>query len=168
LTSSGGQGVALVVMVFFAVAREGLESVFFLLATFQQSEGYAGAIGAFGGLAVAALIGWGIYAGGVRLNLRRFFRWTGLFILFVAAGLLAGSVRALHEAGWWNHWQAVLFDLSTTFPADGALGTVVAGLFGYNDAPTVSEGAAYVGFLAVTLVAFLRPHPIIHPRVAAQ
>lgn len=167
LTSSRGQGVALVVMVFFAVAREGLESVFFLLATFQQSQGWASVVGALGGLLVAVLVGWAIYAGGVRLNLRQFFRFTGLFILFVAAGLLAGSVRALHEAGLWNHWQAVVFDLSTSFPADGVLGTVLAGLFGYNDTPTVSEVAVYLVFLFVTLVAFLRPNPFAHTRTSA-
>ncbi len=167
LTSSRGQGVALVVMVFFAVAREGLESVFFLLATFQQTEGYASVVGAVCGLIVAFLIGWGIYAGGVRLNLRRFFLWTGLFILLVAAGLFAGSVRALHEAGLWNHWQSVVFDLSDRFPADGPLGTLFAGLFGYNDTPTVSEVAAYFAFLAVTLFAFLRPHRVVHTKAVS-
>lgn len=156
-TSSRGQGVALVAMVFFAVAREGLESVFFLLATFQQSEGYASALGAVLGLGVAALVGWGIYAGGVRLSLARFFRYTGLFILFVAAGLLAGSVRSLHEAGIWNHYQTIVFDFSHSLPADSPLGTVFSGLFGYNDTPTVSEVVSYLGFLVISLVFFLRP-----------
>src|SRR5690606_38369601 len=110
---------ALVAMVFFAVAREGLESVFFLLAVFQQSAGYGPALGALLGLAAAALAGFGIYAGGVRLDLRRFFRWTGVFILVVAAGMLAGSVRALHEAGVWNGLQTVAFDLGGVLPADG-------------------------------------------------
>ncbi|MFA4913222.1 MAG: iron uptake transporter permease EfeU [Burkholderiaceae bacterium] len=166
LTSSRSQGVALVAMVFFAVAREGLESVFFLLATFQQSEGYASAVGAVSGLALAVLVGWGIYAGGVRLNLRRFFKWTGLFILFVAAGLFAGSVRALHEAGLWNHFQTVVFDLSERLPADSALGTVFSGLFGYNDTPTVSEVVAYLGFLLISLFVFLRPAPVARPLVS--
>jgi len=157
LTSSRRQGMALVGMVFFAVAREGLESVFFLLATFQQGDGYASAIGALLGLAVAALVGWGIYAGGVRLNMKRFFKWTGLFILFVAAGLFAGAIRALHEAGMWNHFQTIVFDLSQRLPADSALGTVFSGLFGYNDTPTVSEVVAYLGFLLISLVLFLRP-----------
>ena len=73
----GGQGWALVGMVFFAVAREGLESAFFLLAVFQQSAGVAPPLGALLGIAAATALGWGIYAGGVRLDLRRFFRWTG-------------------------------------------------------------------------------------------
>ena len=144
-------------MVFFAVAREGLESVFFLLAVFQQSSGAAAPLGALLGIAAATAVGWGIYAGGLRLDLRRFFRWTGAFVLVVAAGILAGSLRALHEAGVWNHLQAVAFDLSGVLPMDSLLGTVFAGVFGYHDAPTVGELIAYVVFLAVTLTAFLRP-----------
>lgn len=158
LTSSKHQGYALVGMIFFAVAREGLESVFFLLATFQQSESAAAPLGALLGLVCACVIGYGIYVGGVRLNLRRFFRWTGVFILVVASGILAGSVRALHEAGIWNHFQAVVVDLSSTLPADSTLGTVFSGIFGYQDTPTQSEVVAYLVFLVVSLYAFLRPH----------
>jgi high-affinity iron transporter len=39
LASRNNHGWALIMMVFFAVAREGLESVFFLLAAFQQDVG---------------------------------------------------------------------------------------------------------------------------------
>ncbi|HEY0200501.1 MAG TPA: iron uptake transporter permease EfeU [Burkholderiaceae bacterium] len=151
------QGYALVGMVFFAVAREGLESVFFLLAIFQQSSGWEAPVGALLGIAVAIVFGWGIYSGGVRLNLRRFFRWTGLFILVVAAGLFAGALRALHEAGLWNHLQAVVFDWSEVLPIDGPLGAVLSGLLGYQATPTVGELVAYVAFLAVSLYFFLRP-----------
>lgn len=163
LAGSQRQGLALVGMVFFAVAREGLESVFFLLAAFQQSQGGAAPLGALLGVTVAALLGYGIYAGGVRLDLRRFFRWTGVFILVVAAGILAGSVRALHEAGVWNLWQAVVVDLSGVLPADSPLGTVFGGIFGYQDTPTASEVVAYAGFLAISLYLFLRPAPAAQP-----
>jgi len=96
------QGLALIGMVFFAVGREGLESLFFLLAIIQQSEGWAVPIGAALGLASAVGVGFAIYYFGVKLNLRHFFRWTGVFIIFVAAGLLAGALRGFHEAGLWN------------------------------------------------------------------
>jgi high-affinity iron transporter len=144
-------------MVFFAVAREGLESVFFLLATFQQPQGYAAPVGAVLGLAVAIVLGYGIYAGGVKLNLRRFFRWTGIFILVVAAGILAGSVRALHEAGLWNALQQVVFDFSHVLPIDSVPGTIFSGIFGYQETPTVSEVLSYGIYLAVALFFFLRP-----------
>lgn len=153
----GGGVWALVGMVFLAVAREGLESVFFLLAIFQQSRDAAAPVGALLGVIVSAGIGWGIYAGALRLDLRRFFRWTGVFVLFVAAGLLSGSVKALHEAGLWNGLQSRVYDISHILPETGPLGTVLSGLVGYREAPTLGEAIVYVGFLAVTLVLFLRP-----------
>jgi high-affinity iron transporter len=149
---------ALIGMIFLAVAREGLESVFFLLAVFQQSDGAQAPLGALLGILVAAAVGYGIYAGGIKLNLRKFFRWTGIFILIVAAGILAGSVRAFHEAGLWNGLQTIVFDLSGVMPVDSPIGTVFAGILGYEDTPTVGEVLVYVAFLAVTLLLFLAPH----------
>ncbi|MCX8282173.1 FTR1 family protein [Phyllobacterium sp. 0TCS1.6C] len=165
LGHSKGGATALIGMVFFAVAREGLESVFFLLAIFQQSTSGHAPLGALLGILVSVVIGYGIYAGGIRLDLRRFFYWTGIFILVVAAGILAGAIRQLHEAGVWNGLQTVIFDLSNVLPAGGPLGTVLSGIFGYNDTPTLGEAIAYAGFLVVSLYLFLRP-PSAGKRVA--
>ncbi|MNK49836.1 Ferrous iron permease EfeU [compost metagenome] len=162
-----GQGWALIGMVFLAVAREGLESVFFLLAVFQQSTGWEAPVGALAGIAVSVVVGWGIYSGGVRLDLRRFFRFTGLFILLVAAGLLAGVLRKLHEAGVWNQLQTVVFDMSETLPMDSPVGAVLSGLLGYQAAPVVGEVIVYLAFLAVALFFFLRPAAAVAPRTAA-
>ncbi|WP_334173958.1 iron uptake transporter permease EfeU [Pseudoxanthobacter sp.] len=162
-----GSTFALIAMVFLAVAREGLESVFFLLAIFQQSDSALAPLGALLGVIAAVAVGYGIYAGGVRLDLRRFFRWTGVFILFVAAGLLANAVRAFHEAGVWNGLQATAFDISAVLPADGPAGALLSGMFGYRDAPAIGEVIAYVVFLAVALVLFLAPPASAAPRRAA-
>lgn len=159
-----GQGWALIGMVFLAVAREGLESVFFLLAVFQQSSGWEAPVGALAGIAVSVVVGWGLYSGGVRLDLRRFFRFTGLFILLVAAGLLAGVLRKLHEGGVWNHLQTVVFDMSTTLPMDSPVGAVLSGLLGYQAAPVVGEVIVYLAFLAVALFFFLRSAHAAAPR----
>ncbi|RQO76383.1 iron transporter [Aquitalea sp. FJL05] len=160
-----GQAYALVGMAFFAVAREGLESVFFLLAAFQQqAENPLAWLAALLGLVVAAAIGYGIYQGGVRIDLRRFFRLTGLFIIFVAAGLLAGAIKALHEAGLWNQLQTVVFDLSHVLPIDTPLGVILAGMFGYNDTPTISEVLAWLLFLIPALFLFMRgSQPAVSP-----
>ena len=163
-----GQGWALIGMVFLAVAREGLESVFFLLAIFQQSSGWEAPVGALAGIAVSVVIGYGLYSGGVRLDLRRFFRLTGLFILLVAAGLLAGVLRKLHEAGVWNQLQTVVFDMSATLPMDSPLGAVLSGLLGYQAAPVVGEVIVYLAFLAVSLYFFLRPAAAAPAAAAAR
>lgn len=148
-------GIALVGMAFFAVLREGLETVVFLLATFQQNLGIQAPVGALFGYAAAVAVGVGIYQGGIRINLRRFFKWTGAFIILVAAGLLASGIRAFHEAGVWNSLQTVVFDASRVLPNNGFIGSLLAGFFGYNDAPTESEAIVYFGYLIPTMLLFL-------------
>ena len=159
---------ALVLMAFFAVGREGLESVFFLLAIFDQSTGPAVPAGAALGLLGAIGVGFAIYYGGVRLNLRQFFRFTGAFIVLVAAGLLAGAVRTAHEAGIWNGLQQVVADWSSVLPADGPLGTVLAGMFGYTDQPSLGEALVYFAYLIPALILFILParEPVRVPRQA--
>ncbi len=159
LALSDGRGPTwpLICMSFFAVAREGLESVFFLLALFQQSSGWAAPVGALLGLGVAVVIGYGIYRGGLRLNLRRFFLWTGVFIIFVAAGLASSVLRNLHEAGIWNHLQQPVWDLSHALPVSSVTGTVLSGLFGYHDTPVLGEVLIWALVAGVALWFFLRP-----------
>ncbi|WP_410014289.1 iron uptake transporter permease EfeU [Sodalis sp. C49] len=157
LSNARGQGWALVGMVFFAVAREGLESVFFLLAAFQQDVGIEAPIGAVLGLACAIVLGMLMYYGGIRLRMEKFFKWTSLFILFVAAGLAAGAIRAFHEAGLWNGFQAIAFDFSATLSTQSLFGTLLEGLLGYQEAPTVSEVAVYLLYLVPALVMFFLP-----------
>lgn len=171
LRSGDGAGWALVGMAFFAVGREGLESVFFLLATFQQDVGWGVPFGAVLGILAAVGVGAAITYGGMRLDMRRFFRWTGVFIIFVAAGLLAGGLRAFHEAGLWNSLQERAFDLSAVLPSDGVFGTLLAGLLGYQDSPTVGEALIYILFLVPVLVLFLsqgqrgpQPRTVLTPR----
>ena len=162
-------GFALAVMAFLAVGREGLESVFFLLATVQQDVGWGVPVGAVLGIALSVLIGVALAKGAVRLDLRRFFRWTGVFILFVTAGLLASALKAFHEAGLWNHLQATAFDLGHLLPADTVLGTLLTGIFGYQEAPAWGEVLGYLGFLIPARWAFLagaRPAPAAQPRHA--
>lgn len=157
LAHESGPAWALIGMVFLAVAREGLESVFFLLAIFQQSRGWEAPVGALAGIAVSVGIGIALYKGGIRLDLRRFFRITGIFILLVAAGLLAGSLRKFHEAGVWNGLQTVVVDLSEVLPMDGPPGAVLSGLLGYQAVPVLGEAIVYFLFLTVTLFLFFSP-----------
>ncbi|MBT9431281.1 FTR1 family protein [Candidatus Sodalis endolongispinus] len=157
LAQSRRQGWALTGMVFFAVAREGLESVFFLLAAFSQDVGIAAPIGAVLGLACAIPLGMMMYWTGIRLPLAAFFKWTSLFILFVAAGLAAGAIRAFHEAGLWNSYQSIAFDWSQVLSTHTLFGTLLEGLLGYQETPTVSEVAVYVLYLVPALILFFLP-----------
>ncbi|MCF1708279.1 FTR1 family protein [Tabrizicola sp. J26] len=165
LADARGPAWALIGLSFFAVAREGLESVFFLVALFQQSPGPEALIGALLGLAVAAALGVAIFRGGLRLDLRLFFRWTGVVIILVAAGLASGVLRSLHEAGVWNLLQQPVWDLTRTLPITSVTGTILSGLFGYHDAPVLGEVLVWVLTFGVTLWFFLQP---VSPRAAGQ
>lgn len=156
LSAGKGQGWALVAMVFFAVAR-GTKSVFFLLAAFQQDVGVQAPIGAVLGLVAAILVGMMIYWGGIKLHLAKFFKWTSLFILFVAAGLAAGAIRAFHEAGLWNYLQDIAFNLTDVLSTHSLLGTFLEGILGYQEAPSVSEVLVYFLYLIPALIFFFMP-----------
>ena len=153
--AKGGSGWALVLMAFLAVIREGLESVFFLIAVFKQSPDARMPLGASLGLVCAFLVGMLLYQGSIRINLSRFFCWTGVFLILVAAGLFAGAFRALHEAGVWNMGQTVLADFSAFLNEDSPLGVLLGGFLGYTDHPTVSDIVSYFLYLIPVLLWFL-------------
>ncbi len=154
---SGGSIWSLVALAFAAVAREGLESVFFLLAIFQQSAGWNAPLGALLGIVIAIILGWLIHRGALRVNLGRFFRWTSIFIILVAAGIAASVPRALHEAGIWNHLQQPVWNLSEKLPESSLFGTLLSGFFGYRETLVLGELITYVIALVLPLLWILRP-----------
>jgi high-affinity iron transporter len=142
---AAGSTMALVAMAFLAVLREGFETSVFLLAAFQDaSDTTAAGVGAVIGLVAAVAIGLGIYRGGVRINLSRFFRVTGLILVFVAAGLLATSLHTAHEAGWFNDLQGQAIDLSWLVQPGTISGSLLTGMLGLQPQPTVGEALIYL------------------------
>ncbi len=140
-----GSTSALVAMAFLAVLREGFETSAFLLAAFQDTaDTTAAGAGAVIGLVAAVAIGLGIYRGGVRINLTRFFRITGLVLVFVAAGLLATAMHTAHEAGWLGGLQAQAVDLSWLVKPGTVSGSLLTGMLGLQPQPTVGEALVYV------------------------
>ncbi len=155
LALAKGSVAALVGLAFVAVFREGIETVLFMAVVFSATQvGPGPAFGAIAGLAVAVLIGWAIFVAGVRIDLRRFFSITGVLLIFVAAGLCAFAVGEFGEAGLISNTGAV-FDLSGVLPVTSALGSVLAGLFGYRASPTPLELIAYFAYLIPVLTLFL-------------
>lgn len=140
-----GSAMALVAMAFLAVLREGFETSVFLLAAFQDaSDTTAAGAGAVIGLIAAVAIGVGLYRGGVRINLSRFFRITGLILVFVAAGLLSTSLHTAHEAGWFNSLQSQAVDLTWLVQPGTVSGSLLTGMLGLQPTPTVGEVSIYL------------------------
>ena len=124
--------------------REGFETAVFLLATFHASgqRGDHRGSGAPLGILVAVVIGYGIYEGGVRLNLGRFFRITGIVLVFVAAGLAMTAVDTANEAGWLTFGQAQAADLSWLVRPGTPLASIVSGVLGIQPYPAGSKSSA--------------------------
>ena len=155
---AAGSTMALVGMAFLAVLREGLETSVFLLAAFQNStDTTAAGAGAVLGLIAAVAIGLGLYRGGVRINLSRFFRITGAVLVFVAAGLLATAAHTAHEAGWINSLQGQAIDLSWLVQPGTISGSLLTGMLGLQPQPTVIEAAAYLLYAVPMLLYVLWP-----------
>jgi high-affinity iron transporter len=142
-----GSTLALVGMAFLAVLREGFETSVFLLAAFQDStDTTAAGAAAVLGLIAAMGIGLGLYRGGVHLNLTRFFRATGLILVFVAAGLLASAAHTGHEAGWINSFQSQALDLTWLVQPGTVSGALLTGMLGLQPTPTTIEVAVYLAY----------------------
>jgi high-affinity iron transporter len=140
-----GSTKALIGMAFLAVLREGLETAVFLLAVFQDSDrpDLTGS-GAALGILVAVVVGYLIYRGGVRINLNKFFKVTGVVLVFVAAGLLSTAVHTAHEAGWWNLLLNQAVDLSWLVKPGTVASALITGMFGIQPKPTVGEAIAWL------------------------
>ncbi|GAA2278295.1 MULTISPECIES: iron uptake transporter permease EfeU [Kitasatospora] len=148
---------ALVTTAFLAVGREGLETALFIWTAVQAtSDGVRPLVGALLGLATSVVLGWLFYRGALKINLARFFTWTGAMLVVVAAGVLAYGVHDLQEAGWLPGLHELLFDISSTIPKESWYGTLLKGVFNFQPDPTVLQVAVWTVYLVPTLLLFLR------------
>jgi high-affinity iron transporter len=165
-----GSSKALVMMAFLAVLREGFETVVFLLATFHASgDATVSWVGAVLGLLLAVLIGYGIYKGGLHLNLSRFFRVTGIVLVVIAAGLVMTGVHTANEAGWLNVGQTQAFDLSWLVRPGTPLESFVNGVLGIQPYPVDVEVMAWSVYLVPMLAVMCWPVPSrVRPTTVTQ
>ena len=159
----------LTVLAFTAVIREGIETALFLLGQTQaaaRAEGGATStlVGAVIGLMIATGIGYGFYRGARVINLRTFFQWTGVALIFIAAGLLGQAVHEFVEVAEFYGadlpLSATAFDLSSILPHEGNfLGEMLGAIVGYSATPEWLRLFSWVGYLGVVLTMYLRPLP---------
>jgi high-affinity iron transporter len=167
-----GSVLALVGMAFFAVIREGFETAVFLVAAFDAStKPVATGSGAVLGILLAALLGWGIYRGGVKIDLARFFRLTSVVLVLVAAGLVASALHTAHEAAWLNTLQEQALDLEWLVEPGSVRSALLTGMVGLQPRPVVAELAGYLLYAIPMLLLVLWPrgrrrlHPTTPPAV---
>jgi high-affinity iron transporter len=151
------------ILAFTAVIREGIETALFLSAQATSAEAGASSVlaGALVGLALAVGLGYGFYRGARLINLQTFFRWTGIALIFIAAGLLSHAIHEFIEAGIIGIGTQTAYDIRAVLPHDpeggNVLGQFLRALFGYSAAPELITLVVHVTYLVVVLWLYLRP-----------
>ena len=154
-----GAGWGIIVLAFLSVGREGIETALFVWASVASSGGTAiPAIGALLGILTAIVIEILIYRGFVRINLGKFFTWTGGFLIIVAAGVFAYGIGDLQESGIIPGALSKAWDISGVIPASSWYGTVLQGVVNFNPNPSWLQVIGWFVYLAITIPAFVFQH----------
>lgn len=169
---------ALVLVGFVSVAREGIETTLLLWSMVQSfGDAPSAILGAALGLVVAVLAGWLLARGAVRLDLSRFFTWTGGFLVIIAAGVLAYALSDLQEAGVvpgpftaaapldaagsvMVGWAALpfgwAFDVTAVIRPDSALAVLLQATVGFMPRMSWLQVIAWVLYIAIVGTPFVR------------
>lgn len=147
-------GAAVVLLSFLAVGREGFETALFMVG-YAEAETAWPLIGLVIGVIAAAGIAWAMYAGAIRINLARFFTYTGIFLIVVAAGILSYGVGALQTVGWLPGQNHRAFDISGSLDWSAWYGQVLQGVFNVSPTPTVLQLLAWLTYILVVVGVFL-------------
>ena len=144
---------------FLGVGREGLETAIFFYATTEAAgQGQVQPmLGWIIGLGGAVLMGIAIYKGALKINLGKFFRYTGILLIVVATGILAYGIHDLQEAGFLPGLNNLAFDVSAAIPPDSWYGTLLKGIFNFSPNTTWLQAIAWVLYVGIVLTLFLRP-----------
>ncbi|MBA2560449.1 MAG: FTR1 family protein [Propionibacteriales bacterium] len=152
---------ALTTIAFVSVGREGLETSIFVWSAAQATSGTRPLLGVVIGLTVAVGLGYLIYRSALKINLAKFFTYTGFALVLVAAGVLAYGFHDLQEAGWIPGLGNTIFDVSATIPGSSGVGeisyTLLKGAFNFNPEPTYVEFIVWITYLVAILTALLWP-----------
>ena len=151
-------GLALFTIAYLTVVREGVEtSIFLWTAAKTTGEGQFAWLGAFAGLAASSILGYWIYKGMLKINLGRFFKYTGTYLLVLTAGILEYAIGEFTELGWIPETQTA-FDLTFITPVDSPIETFLSAAIAYNPTPSMIQAFAWFAFLIISVTAYLRQY----------
>ncbi|MEX3563399.1 iron uptake transporter permease EfeU [Corynebacterium phoceense] len=145
------------VLAFMAVVREGIETALLVFDTFAYGSSATPALGLSLGIAIAVAVAVAMYFSAIRINLRTFFRVTGILLVIVAAGILRYGLTDLQEAGLLPGLHTLAFDVSHIIAPGTALATFIEGIFNLVPAPTTLSMVGWAVYLVIALYLFLRP-----------
>ncbi|MBO3743141.1 iron uptake transporter permease EfeU [Actinoplanes flavus] len=150
--------VAVAVMAFLAVVREGLETSLIFYSAVQGADLDGKPLYALtGGILTAVAIGWLMYATAVRINLTVFFTVTGVLLILVAAGILKYGVHDLQESGVLPGLNTLAYDVSAALDPSAWYTALLTGMVNVTPTASVLEAVAWIAYAVPVLVLFLRP-----------
>jgi len=142
-------------LAFFAVIREGFEtSVFIWSAVRATGSDTAPVIGAVFGLVLAAIMGYLIFLGSLKINLSKFFGYTGAFLIVVAAGIFGYGVHEFQEIGLLPVLTETAWDMTGIIAPNGFVDTILRGTISFRAAPSWLEAIVWFGYLIPTSYIF--------------
>lgn len=152
--------ISLVVMAALAVGREGLETALFLWAATEAATDSNGStttplVGGLLGILTAVALGFLFYKGVLSINLSKFFKYTGMILIVVAAGVLAYGVHDLQEANILGGLNNRAFDISSTIDPNSWVGTLLKGTFNFQPDPSWLQVWVWLAYLIPVMALFL-------------
>lgn len=142
-------------LVFFAVLREGVETVFFLNAV-KFNSGHIALGAGFFGIFAALFLGYLLFIIEIKIPVKRFFQVSSFFLVLFAAGLFAHGIHELEEAGVFPVLVEHVYNINMIFDDQSTLGTFAKSVFGYNGDPSLSEALGYLAYVATAFILFYR------------
>jgi high-affinity iron transporter len=153
------QTLGLATVAFLAVIREGIETSAFIWSAARATGTDTNPLwGAALGIVTATVLGYLIYRGALKLNLGTFFKYTGAFLVIVAAGILAYGIGELQEIGVLPFLRATTYDLTGAIAPNGWVDNLLRGTISFKSAPTQLESIAWFGYLIIAGAAYLRAY----------
>jgi high-affinity iron transporter len=151
-------GWAIAGIAFVSVIREGLETALLFYTAAQGATSTATPLLAIAaGIATSVLIGIGLYAGAIRVNLSKFFTVSGVLLIFVAAGIFKYGIHDFQESGVLGGGDHLAFDITNVLDPTSWYGAAISGMFNITGAPSLLETIAWVGYLVPVMAVFLWP-----------
>jgi high-affinity iron transporter len=149
---------ALAAAAFFAVVREGLETSLFIYANFKTvSSTPSASVGLILGLGLAITLGYLIYRSSIKINLSKFFNYTGIALVVVAAGVLSYGIHEYQELGWLPGVDFFVWDVTSVIAKESLLGGVLAGTIGFDTTTSLLQFVFWAAYLAIVLSLYLKP-----------
>jgi len=163
-----GQVLSLALLAALAVFREGCETVLFLWGLAMSSTASTGEMLGAGaaGAAAAVVMGYLLFLGAARLNLKMFFEVTAAALLLIAAGMLAQAANKLIGVGVLPAIVGQVWNSAWLLDERRPLGSIAAMLLGYRSRPSLMEVAVYILYFPPVL--FLMWHTSNGKRASAR